>query len=183
MTSKKILSFLDTHKAHYELVTHKTVYTAFDVAQTLKTKLNAIVKSIMVKIDKEYFIVSLPADKNIDFKLLTNAVKKSGGVVKKISFPSEKEITKVFKIKPGTLTGFHELHNVKAIIDKDIKKVKEIIVSGGSLTQSLRMKATEFLKLGTPLVASIGKKRPVVKVAKQRPVKKKKPVSAKKKRR
>ena len=162
MVSKKVTEYLKKAKVPFEVVTHKTVYTAYDAAQTLKMKLNQIVKSLMVKVDKGYYLVSVPADKNVDFKMLASAIKKMGGTAKKIGIPNEKELTKVFKLKPGSLTGFGSMHKVKMVIDKDLKKVREAIVSGGSVTQSLKMKINDYINMEKPLVAPIGKKKKLV---------------------
>ena len=162
MVSKKVTEYLQKGRVPFETVTHRTVYTAYDAAQTLKMKLGEIVKSLMIKVDREYYLVSVPADKNVDFKLLAKAIKTMGGTAKKISIPNEKELLRVFKIKPGTLTGFGGMHKVKTVIDKDLKKVKQAIVSGGSVTQSLRLKVNDYLNLEKPIVAAIGKKRKVV---------------------
>jgi prolyl-tRNA editing enzyme YbaK/EbsC (Cys-tRNA(Pro) deacylase) len=162
MVPSKVTEYLKKAKVPFDVVSHKTVYTAYDAAQTLKLKLNQIMKSLMIKIDRDYYLVAVPADKNVDFKLLARAIKQLGGTAKKIGIPHEKELTKVFKIKPGTLTGFGSLHKVKTVIDKDLKKVKEAIISGGSVTQSLRMKINDYVNLEKPLVAPIGKKRKLV---------------------
>jgi len=172
MIPSKVKNYLDKSKTPYKVVDHKKVYTAFDAAQTLRVTLNKIVKSLMIKADKDYYLVSLPANKNIDFSLLKTAVKIMGGTVKKIQIPNEKVLTKLFKIKPGTLTGFAKLHKVQAIVDKDLKKVKDVIVSGGSLTQSIGMKLNDYLNLEEPVIAPIGKKRSFVMALKSRSGKK-----------
>ena len=182
MISKKITNYLAALKIKAKPIVHKTVYTAYDAAQTLKMKLGEIMKSLMIKVDRDYYLVSVPADKNVDFKLLAKAIKMMGGTAKKISIPSEKELTKVFKLKPGALTGFGSMHKVKSVIDKDLKKVKQAIVSGGSVTQSLKMKINDYINMEKPMVAPIGKKRKLVvtiaKKARRKPAKK----SAKRKR-
>lgn len=183
MVSKKVTKYLEDHKVPHSLVTHRKVYTAYDAAQTLKVKLGEMMKSLMVKVDKDYYLVSLPADKNLDFALLKKAVKLMGGSVKKIEIPGEKVLVKAFKVKPGGLTGFGSLHKVKTIVDKDLQKVKEVIVSGGSLTQSVRMKLSDYLKLEGAIVASIGKKRKLPKIVIAKPVTKKKTVTRSSKKR
>ena len=159
MVPKKVTDFLKKQKIPYSLVDHKKVFTAYDAAATLKLKLNEIVKSLVVKMDKNYYLIALPADKNLDFGLLKKAAKAMGIAVKKIEIPGEKVITKILKVKPGQITGFGPLHKIKSVVDTDLKKVKEVIVSGGSLTQSIRMKISDYLKAIDGVVAPIGKKK------------------------
>ena len=182
MISKKTTEYLKKNKIPYKLLDHKTVYTAYDAAQTMKVRLEELMKSLMVKVDKDYYHVALPANKNLDFALLKNAVKLMGGSVKKVEIPGEKVLTKVFKIKPGALTGFGSLHKVKVILDQDLKKVKDVVVSGGSLTQSLLIKLNDYINLEKPFVASIGKKKKFVLVVKKVRPKKKNKKTAKRRR-
>lgn len=159
MISKKVLDHLKKQKIVFDLIPHKTVYTAYDAAQTLKLKLNQIVKSLLVKVDKDYYIVSLPADKNLDFKLLAKAIKVRGGTVKKVSLPSEKDIQRVFKVRPGLLTAFGTFHKITTIVDRDLKKVREAVFGGGSVTQSIKMKVADYLKFEDAHLAAVGKKK------------------------
>ena len=77
MLSKKLLKYLAGSKVKHEVMAHKTVYTAYDAAQTMKMKLNEIAKSLLVKFnkpfingEKPYAIAIVGADKNIDLKKL-----------------------------------------------------------------------------------------------------------------
>lgn len=172
MISKKVLSYLDSQKIPYRVMDHKKVYTAYDAAQTLKVKLSDLVKSLMVRVDKDYYLVAVPSHKNVDFGLLKKALKKVGAKVTRLDLVKEKNLTKVFKLKPGGLTSFAALHKVQAVIDKDLQKAKQIVVSGGSLTQSLQLKAKDFLSLNKPLVALVGKPRKLPIAPKKSPAKK-----------
>ena len=49
--SKKVLSYLDGKKISYEIVPHKKVFTAYDLAQTLGEELNKIAKTLLVKVE------------------------------------------------------------------------------------------------------------------------------------
>lgn len=72
---KKLLNYLQQKKVKYELVPHKTVFTAFDIAQTMHVKPKEIVKTLVVKLNgKEPVAVMLTADKNLDKKKFLNVV-------------------------------------------------------------------------------------------------------------
>lgn len=179
MTNKKLLQKLDEWGIDYEVLKHKTVYTAHDVAATLKKKLNEIAKTLIVQADRDFYLVSLPADKNVDFKKLKIAIKKAGGSVKSISIPNEKVILKKLGIKPGSVSAFSKLHNLPHIIDKDIKKAKKIVVSGGDVAESIALKLSDWLKVEAAYLETIGAKKKFKKVKKTK-VKVKKSPSKKK---
>ena len=139
---KKIIEYLKKNKVKFDQIAHKTVYTAFDLAKTLKEKLNRISKTLLIKTDKGYVIVILPADRMVDFGKL----KKLLGA-KKIEIAKEKVMKDLFKIKPGTITPFAKLHKkVPLYIDKAIIRAKDVLVSAGSYTDSLRLKVKDLLK-------------------------------------
>jgi len=139
---KKVLNHLNKNKIKFKEIAHKTVYTAFDLAKTLKEKLNRISKTLVVKTDKGYALVVLPADRMVDFAKL----KKLLGA-KKIEIAKEKVMKDVFKIKPGTMTPFATLHKkVPLYIDKALIRAKEVLVSAGSYTDSLRLKVDQLMK-------------------------------------
>ncbi|KKU13723.1 MAG: YbaK/prolyl-tRNA synthetase associated region [Candidatus Magasanikbacteria bacterium GW2011_GWC2_45_8] len=72
---KKVLAHLDKYKVRYTHVPHKTVYTAYDLANTLKKKLNEIAKTLVVKVDKRYVLVVLPANVRVDLQKVKKVLK------------------------------------------------------------------------------------------------------------
>ncbi|MFA6254904.1 MAG: YbaK/EbsC family protein [Patescibacteria group bacterium] len=170
---KNTKKYLDKKMAKYDELTHKTVYTAYDAAQTLRRELKDIAKSLLIAADKAYIIAVVPAHMRIDLKKLKQALK-----VKKISIPNEKVMLKIFKVKPGTMTAFGGLHQVEVWVDKSLLKTKDIILSAGSFTDSVRMKAKDFIDLEQAKLANFAKAggyklqaKPKKKVAKKKPKK------------
>ena len=76
MILKKLLKFLDDLKMKYEIVEHKTVYTALDSAETQHIKPLETVKTLVMKIGPSKAVLALlPANKNLDkakFKKVVN---------------------------------------------------------------------------------------------------------------
>lgn len=137
------------------MVKHKTVYTAYDLAQTLKAKLGEIAKTLVVKADKFYVLVVLPASHKLDLGKLKKFLK-----AKKVEIAKEKVMSTVFKVKPGAITPFGELHKVPVYLDKALLKAKKIIASAGTYEDSVVMTVKNFLKAvkGTG-IGDFGKKK------------------------
>lgn len=150
---KKLLTSLDKAKATYEVVKHKTVFTAYDLAQTTKHKLQEIAKTLLVKADGQHVLVVLPAHLRLDLVKL----KKLLGA-KKVQISTEKDMAKSLKVKPGAITPFGSLHKLEVVVDKSLTKVQKAIFGAGSFTESLRLKVKDFLKLENPKSGNIGKK-------------------------
>lgn len=146
----KVKKYLDDKGIDYEELAHKTVFTAYDAAQTLKKQLKEIAKTILVEADKTHALIILPADKKIDMEKLKKALG-----AKKISIPSEKVMIKVLKIQPGTLSSFGRLHNLEVVVDKAMLNAKKVVVSTGSFTDSVFMKAKDFIRSEEARLANI----------------------------
>ena len=173
----KVKKYLDSKGIDYEELAHKTVYTAYDAAQTLKKELKEIAKTILVEADKTHILVILPADKKIDLAKL----KKVLGV-KKIRIPSEDVIIKVLKIQPGTLSSFGRLHNMEVVVDKAMTGTKKAVISTGSFTDSVFMKVKDFIQFEEARLADIAMRGgyKIPKATKKKMKKVKKQVKAKK---
>lgn len=149
---KSTKNYLDKKLAKYDELSHRTVYTAYDAAQTLKRELREIAKGLLVATDKAYVIAVIPANMRLDLGKLKKALQ-----VKKVSIPNEKLMVKVIKVKPGSMTAFGGLHKVEVVVDKSLLKTKEIILSAGSLTDSVRMRVKDYIELEQAKLASFAK--------------------------
>ncbi|MDD5040313.1 MAG: YbaK/EbsC family protein [Patescibacteria group bacterium] len=150
----KLLNHLKKAKVKYDVLEHKTVFTAYDLAQTMKRKLSEIAKTVLVKADKEYFIVVVPAHYKVDFKKVKALLK-----AKRVDIAKEKEMQAKFKVKPGAITPFGSQHKIGVVMDKALLKAKEAIFSAGSFTQSLKMKVKDYQKAEQPTTGTVGKKK------------------------
>jgi len=142
MIGKKVLDHLKKHQVKFEVIDHKKVYTAYDLAQTLREDLKKIAKTLLVKADKDYVLVVIPAHYRLDLAKLKKALK-----AKKVEIPKEKVIVKVLKVKLGGVTPFGALHKVEIWVDKSLLKTQKVIMNAGSFTQSLRMQIKDFVEL------------------------------------
>lgn len=162
--STKIQKYLGEAGIGYEILGHKTVYTAFDAAATMKKKMSEIVKTLLVKADREYFLVLLPADNNLDFKKLASFLKKTGGKeIVSVKIPTEKVISEMFKIKNGAMSAFGGLYKLPVIADKSLSKLKKAVFPSGKFNYSLEIGVKEFMKMESAILGSFGVKRKVVK--------------------
>lgn len=166
---KKLLNHLEKNKIKYEILSHKTVYTAYDLANTLKRKLSEIAKTLVVKADKDYYLVIIPAHYRLDLNKLKKLLQS-----KKIEIAKENIMQKVFKVKPGAITPFGSIHKVGVVVDRALLKTQQVILGAGSFTESLRLKIKDFLKLEDPTLGNFGKRFTSETIAKPKIVKQKK---------
>ncbi|MEK7580122.1 MAG: YbaK/EbsC family protein [Patescibacteria group bacterium] len=152
--AKKLVNHLEKNKIKHTVINHKIVYTAYDLAQTLKVKLNEIAKTLIIKADKNYVLVALSANQMLDLGKLKKLLK-----AKKIGIAKENVMKKIFKIKPGTITPFGSLYKLPVYCEKNLTKIKVGILGGGSYRDSVKIRISDFVKLEKPIIGIFGKKR------------------------
>lgn len=136
----------------HESVGHKTVFTTYDLAQTLKTKLDRVAKTLLVKTENGHVLVVLPGHRSLDFSKLRKALK-----VKRVTLASERDMVEKLKVKAGTLTPFGAFHQLPTVVDRTLAKGKDMIASTGNFAVSVRIRVRDFLKHEQPTVADVGK--------------------------
>ena len=157
---KKIINLLEEKKAKYEIIKHKTVYTAFDKSKTLKEKNNIIGKTLVLKISsKEMVIVLIPGDKNLDkvkIKKIINLQRKKEDkkIVKKIEFASERLMKGRLKgMKMGAVIPFGTLFKTLTFVNKSLLNKKRIIVNSGCHNHSIAIKGKDLEKIVPDLIS------------------------------
>ena len=161
MIPKSLQQYFKKHGVAAEAVAHKTVYTAYDLAQTTGIELARIAKAILVKVEphygekkSKYVIVVLPASHQLDFAKLKKILK-----VKKVSIPKEGVMAKLFRLRAGALTAFGPLHkSTPVVVDRALVKSKKILARSGSFTDSLLLGAKDFLKVSGGVLAGFATK-------------------------
>ncbi len=140
---QKITKFLDKNKAKYEVLKHKTVYTAFDKAATLRVAPKIIGKTLVVKLDKNQALVLIPANKNLDKQKLKKIAK-----AKSIDFIKEAWMKKNLKgIKMGAVPPLGSLWKMPTFIDRGLTRNPKIIVNSGDYNFSIRISPAVLKKI------------------------------------
>lgn len=173
---KNLEKLLKNAKVKYEIVKHKTVYTAFDKAKTLTVNPREIVKTVVLKLNTgkaaRYAIASVPANKNFDkekFKKVFNGwLKKTAKennekfkAAKSVDFAQESMIKKnIIKAKKGgTVPPYGSLFNLPAFIDNSLLKSKEIIINAGGFDESIKIQGSQAEKAEKIIKGSFSKTR------------------------
>ena len=145
--------FLTVQKIKHKALKHEVAYTAQEMAAAQHVPGKQVAKTVLVKTDKGYVLAVLPAIHLIHFTQFRKIAK-----ARKASLASEKEIE---KLTPGFAAGatppFGVLFNLPTIVDKALTEDVEIVFSGGSHTDSIKIKYADFAKVAKPVVGAFGK--------------------------
>jgi Ala-tRNA(Pro) deacylase len=162
---KKVDDFLKRSNVKFELAEHKTVYTAYDKAATLKIKPAVVGKVLAMKQEGRPVIVLVGADKNLDIEKIKKILK-----TKKIDFLPEAAIKEKFKgIDPGAIPPFIGMWGVNVLADKGFLTQPKIILSAGRYEWSVILTPAVFKKISPNLIIGIFSK---AKEKKRKPKKK-----------
>jgi len=162
--SKKVTGYLDKNKYKYELIDHKTTYTAWDTAQTEKVKPQEVAKALVMKVDNDYVLALISSNRNWDKQKLLktiNAGRKKTGErnYKKIDFAKEAWMKKSLPGKVGATPPFRELLKLDLFADSLLLKGKKIYLGSGEYTNSIRINTSQYLKLEKPVKGSFSKSK------------------------
>ena len=159
----KIKKFLESEKIKFLIAEHRKVYTAFNAAETQHVKSNEVVKTVLVKLSNtDFVLVAVPAGKRIDLKKIAKAINAQAATNHKLlvkehpklkkpkvvtaKLGSEKDITNKLKTKVGLISPFSQVYGLMLLLDKKLLKNKSLLISGGSYTESVKVKTSDFVK-------------------------------------
>ncbi|OIP80864.1 MAG: hypothetical protein AUK20_00975 [Parcubacteria group bacterium CG2_30_45_37] len=160
---QKLAKYLQKAGVKHNVLEHKTVYTAYDAAATMGRKLNEIAKTLLVIADKDYYLVLLPADHNLDMKKLAQLLTKATGKkIKVVKILGEEVMQKLLKVKAGAMSAFGGLHKLPVVMEKKLANLKKAVFASGSFNHSVEMAVKDFVKLENAMLGSFGIKKKVV---------------------
>ncbi len=159
---KRLENFLKKQRAFYQVVTHKTIYTTFDLSQTLHEDLKLIAKTLLVQADRDFVFAVVPGHKYLDvskLKKLINLERKKAGEapVKKLNIATETQIKRSITKKVGALVPFGSLYRKQTYVDRLLLKNKKVILNAGSFEESIRITTSVYRKVEQPIEGSFSK--------------------------
>jgi len=154
---KKILNYLKKNGYKYKLIQHRTTYTAWDTAQTGKVKPQEVGKALVLKLDKDWIVALLSANRNLDKKKLLKIVnakfKKEGlKLNKKIEFAKEAWMRKNIDGKLGAMAPFAGFLKKYVFMDASFVKNKKVYLGTGDYQYSVWINMKDFMKKEQPIV-------------------------------
>ena len=179
----KVMKYLEKSGVKHKIIKHKKAYTAFDTAQTMKRKLSEVVKTLLIKADKDYYLVLLSADQNLDLLKLKKALgKETKKDIKVLKIPNEKSIKESLRLKKEeALAAFAGLYSRPVIMEKSLIKAKKAVFASESFNHSVELVVKDFIKLENVILASFGVKKRIKLTGLKKPKIKKKIASKRKK--
>jgi len=145
---EKLVKYLRDNNVAFESMTHRTAFTAQEVAAEQKVKGKQVAKVVIVLADGKTTMLVLPASYKIDFAKLQVALK-----VKETRLAKEDEFGGLFPdCEVGAMPPFGHLYNVPVYVDASLSDVPEIVFQAGTHTETLKVRYADFARLAQPTV-------------------------------
>ena len=154
MPVQKLTEFLDQNDVRYVTIKHSTAYTAQEVAAAAHIPGKELAKPIMVKLDGEMAMATLPASYQVDLEALAREVGAGGA-----ELAEEDDFEGLFpESELGAMPPFGNLYDIPVYVDRTLEEDEEIAFSAGSHTELVRMSYDDYKRLVKPRVLNFGRK-------------------------
>jgi Ala-tRNA(Pro) deacylase len=145
----KLKEFLDANGVRYEVRSHRTAYTAQQVAAEEHIPGREMAKVVMVRDGDEYLMVVLPAPYHVRLDRLEQASRRTG-----LRLAKETEFAGLFPAcEPGAMPPFGNLYSIPVWVDESLTKDEEIAFNAGNHEQTVHMRYADFARLVQPRIA------------------------------
>lgn len=147
--ARKLKEYLDQSKVPYKVSTHQEVYTAQEVAASLRVKGKELAKVVMIKTKDKLVMATLPASHKVNIEKMKQVLADPGA-----RLATEGEFKAAFPdCDVGAMPPFGHLYNLDVYADKSLAEDEEIVFQAGSHVETIKMKYKDYCRLANPEVA------------------------------
>lgn len=148
-----IKNFLDENQIAYRTVHHEPTFTSEESARARGEEVKIGGKAIVMKVGEVFRLFGLSAALKID----SDAVK-SQFQSKSTRFANAEELLDFTGLVPGSVPPFgHPILPFELFVDKSILRNEKIAFNAGSLTDSIVMRTSDYLKVADATVFEFSK--------------------------
>ena len=150
MYAKKLKDFLDSHHVKYVYMEHSVAFTAPEVAEAAHVSGKEFAKTVIVKINGQFAMIVLPANRHIDFEKLRVAIGHD------VVIAEEKEFKNKFpECETGAMPPFGNLYGMPVFVSTELSRHSHIVFNAGSHSELMQLAFQDFLRLAHPKVINI----------------------------
>jgi len=146
----KVVEFLETNSAKYEVTRHQPTYSAQQMAAAEHVSGREVAKPVLIKADDKYYMCVLPACCKVDM----DALKENLGV-DQVALAGEDEMSKLFAdCELGAEPPFGNLYGLETLMDESLQADEHIVFQAGTHEQAIRMATLDYKELVNPRILS-----------------------------
>ncbi|MBW3542656.1 MAG: YbaK/EbsC family protein [Planctomycetes bacterium] len=146
----RIEEFLREQKVPFDVLHHRTTYTAQDTAHSLHVPGDNLAKTVVLNVDGEHVLAVLPATHAIDFDSLRQALS-----ARSVELAPEDELSTLFDdCELGAVPPFGSQYGLPTLVDKPLCEDEHIVFDGNTHGEAIYMRYHDFEKIEHPRVAA-----------------------------
>jgi Ala-tRNA(Pro) deacylase len=147
--SRKLKDYLDREHVRYEILQHPEAYRVVTIAHAFHAPEREMAKVVIVKVDGRFVMTVLPASWNVDLHRLRELF-----ATQHVRLATEDEIKDLFQdCDLGSMPPFGNLYGLEVYVDRSLAEDEQIVFQGGTHSEAVRMRYTDFAALVLPVVA------------------------------
>ncbi len=145
-------AFLDENRIPYEVLPHRSAFTAQGVAASLHVSGWNVAKVVVVHASgAPAFLVVLPAACRLDLDALGRVIGKTD-----LSLAGEPELRELFPdCEVGAMPPFGNLYGIPVLVDACLPQTGAFVFQAGNHHEVIRMSYGDFERLAQPVVADV----------------------------
>jgi Ala-tRNA(Pro) deacylase len=151
----QLKDLLDQAKISYQIYSHRSAFTAQEIAESLHSSGKEMAKVVILKVNGSFMIAVAPADRMV-------SLKKAGAALgaREVSLATEAEFTSLFPgCEIGAMPPFGDLFGLRVYVDSALEREKEIFFNAGNHQQTVRLGYADFKRLVHPTVVVLTESR------------------------
>jgi Ala-tRNA(Pro) deacylase len=153
MIPVSISDYLERNHARYSTLSHPTAYTAQEEAAAAHVPGVEWAKAVVCFADNQPILAVLPAPLDVDLNKLRHFADANS-----IRLARESEFARLYRdCEPGAIPPFGPLFGQRVFVDRSLTRDPEVVFSGGSHHDAIRMPFAEFARLAGATVAEFAR--------------------------
>jgi Ala-tRNA(Pro) deacylase len=149
MIPRRVSEYLEQNHARYSPVSHPTAYTAQEEAAAAHVPGIEWAKSVVCLADGQPILAVLPAPLTVNLNALRRAAH-----VHSIRLAKESEFAQLYRdCETGAMPPFGPLFGQRVFVDRSLTQDPDVVFSGGSHHEAIRMPFAEFARVAGATVA------------------------------
>ena len=145
----KLEKYLHDNGVEFQVMTHRTSYTAQETAAAQGVKGREVAKVAMVHADSRIVMLVLPASFRIDFAKLKGLLG-----AREPRLATEEEFSGLFPdCNTGAMPPFGNLYDVPVYVDRSLAEDPEIVFPIGTHRETMKIAYKDYVRLAQPIIA------------------------------
>ena len=147
----KLKDVLDQAKISYQIYSHRSAFTAQEIAESLHSSGKKMAKVVILKVNGSFVMAVVPADRMVSLRKVVAALG-----VREAALATEAEFTSLFPgCEIGAMPPFGNLFGLPVYVDSSLETEEDIFFNAGNHRHTVRLSYADFKRLVHPVVVSL----------------------------